>query len=196
MDDVAGDLSLVDLFRALDGGVPTRSPRDEKVARLGLEHPVDVEIRTHRFKVRWEGRAWSDAFPRLAPAMVGEWMRRARLTRVGSSVVAAMPSSVLVFCGERLHPPDQILWMVRRDDGLDVRTREPGEAGWPEAPTTIPDDGPFAFPLSWGEQPPFVPQYEDRTLTCPHCAASSARFRVLVSGSWVCPACGRTFVPA
>ncbi|MEZ4252425.1 MAG: hypothetical protein R3B99_29795 [Polyangiales bacterium] len=193
MHDFEGDLNLTELFDVLDR---TESARVEDiVVRLGLEHPVDVEIRARRFAFRWEGSPWSTYFPRLAPAMVGEWMRRAGLSRVGASVVAAMPSAVLVFHGERLRPPDRLVWMVRRDDGLDVRTRVPGEAGVPEAAMAIPDEGPFAFPLSWGEQPPFVPQYEERTLTCPHCATTSTRFRVLVSGSWVCPACGRTFVP-
>lgn len=196
MNDVAGPLDLEDLRRVLDGRAAPHfedSPRATKTTRLALDHgPVDVRIRANSFTMQWRGQRGANRyFPRLAPALTADLMRRAGLVTVTTATVAWMPSATIPSEHEDITPPSYVVWFVPREGGLDLFIREAPAEGPPTSSGPIPAEGPYELPTPWS-----VPHtYRDfpRGLACPHCAATSERYRTAGPDALVCVACGRSF---
>ena len=91
-------------------------------------------------------------------------------------------------------PPSYVVWFVPLEDGLDIFTREAPEQGPPEA-GPIPSDGPYKLPEPWSS--PVWRTYRDFPdgLACPHCNATSNRYRTVGREALVCAKCGRSFEP-
>lgn len=158
--------------------------------------PTDIKIREKRFTMRWKGHGASDYFPQLALPVASDLMRRAGLAKVPTDTVAWMPSATVP--GHEglpaFEPPDYIIWWVRRADGLDVFTREPGDATLPFEPSSIPAEGPLALPIPWSSSA--WRKYRDFPdgRECPHCGSVAERYRLVAVGdALICRACGRSF---
>ncbi len=197
---LVGPLDLKALWAVLDGRAKPGFESIEhqtKTMKIALDiGAADISIRSRRFSMQWKGRGRSAYWPRLAPPVVADLMKRVGADSVQNDLVAWMPSATVP--GHAGLPafvsPSYVVWFVRLKDGLDVFTRHAEKPG-PSTPGPIPSSGSFKLPDPWSS--PVWRTYLDfpEGLSCPHCETNNNRYRQVGGNALVCSACGRSFDP-